>query len=364
MDKETGTYGLQATERRKMRNPAIEICRLVASIFVVFIHYGFPGEFGEVMNCLARFAVPFFFAVSGYFAYQKDEVVIKKRTIGILKLNLHATLLYLLWGSYEERYVFGRGRAAWLQRVFSEGNLTKWFINGVNPLAGHLWYLAAILECYIMLYLYVRWKGKKYDYYSLYVVSILLYAVHVMMGSVAAAVDFDVPYKIYRNALFTGIPMFSLGIFLREYGDKILETYRLSRKKLVMLIVLGAAFSVLQWRGTGKVEMPVGSVIEVVALMLLIVSLPANWGTGKVIAGVTSGLGVLSTYIYVTHIFWMDLYEIFWRKYITVLEKTALEYLSPVLVVLISVCTGVVYIMMKGMVEKAFTRLLHSFKKT
>lgn len=51
----------------RKRNKYIDAAKALACIFVVLIHCMFPGKIGLVFRALARFAVPLFFAVSGYF---------------------------------------------------------------------------------------------------------------------------------------------------------------------------------------------------------------------------------------------------------------------------------------------------------
>lgn len=71
----------------------LNIVKLVASYMVVFIHVSFPGQFGIDIVYLARFAVPFFFIVSGYFSYNSFNLKnIKKidkkiQTTGLLYLE-------------------------------------------------------------------------------------------------------------------------------------------------------------------------------------------------------------------------------------------------------------------------------------
>ena len=346
--------GLQT--RSGGRNGAIECCRLVASVFVVFIHYTFPGKLGAVMDCLARFAVPFFFMVSGYFAYQADETTIKKRAIGILKLDICATVFYFCWGLFRERYILHQGRMAWLMLMLPKTRLAQWPINGMNPFGVQLWYLDAAFMSYVVLYLYVRWKGKNCRYDTLYLVSVLLYAVHFMMSSVASVVYFEVPSELYRNALFFGLPMLSLGMFLREYQNKILETYHLSPKKLLLIAVLGAGFSVVQWWGTGKVEMPLGTLFEVIALLLLCVSVPTGMFGNRVLSALTSKFGALSTYVFLSHVFWNDIYQIYIMKYFSRLGGTWNAYLWPAMVALLSVGTGAVWVAVKAAAGKHFRR--------
>uniref|UniRef100_UPI003FA49461 acyltransferase family protein n=1 Tax=Enterocloster clostridioformis TaxID=1531 RepID=UPI003FA49461 len=44
-----------------------------ACIAVVLIHYNFPGYLGIIIKTLSRFAVPFFFGVSGYYCETKPS---------------------------------------------------------------------------------------------------------------------------------------------------------------------------------------------------------------------------------------------------------------------------------------------------
>ena len=50
------------------RNTTLELMKLLASYAVVFIHVLFYGRFGIIVDAIARFAVPFFFLVSGFFS--------------------------------------------------------------------------------------------------------------------------------------------------------------------------------------------------------------------------------------------------------------------------------------------------------
>ena len=52
------------------KNNTLELLKLFASYMVVFIHVFFHGNAGIAVDALARFAVPFFFLVSGYYSYQ------------------------------------------------------------------------------------------------------------------------------------------------------------------------------------------------------------------------------------------------------------------------------------------------------
>lgn len=48
-------------ESCRLYNPYLDIFKIFAAVSVCFLHYGFDGNFGKVVEALARFAVPFFF---------------------------------------------------------------------------------------------------------------------------------------------------------------------------------------------------------------------------------------------------------------------------------------------------------------
>ncbi len=64
---------------KTQKNNTLEILKLLASYMVVFIHVSFYGKLGVAIDALARFAVPFFFLVSGYCSYQITTEKIKKK---------------------------------------------------------------------------------------------------------------------------------------------------------------------------------------------------------------------------------------------------------------------------------------------
>lgn len=93
------------------RNHALDFVKGVACIAVVFMHCEFPGRLGTLVQCLVRFAVPFFFMVSGYFCF-------RPQTIG-LKYSLFVYILHpAAWH--------------WLDRVYAAAGIAT------HPVVGYL----------------------------------------------------------------------------------------------------------------------------------------------------------------------------------------------------------------------------------
>ena len=81
------------------KNYTLELLKLFASYMVVFIHVPFNGKIGDVAVALARFAVPLFFFISGYYSFQiKPAKIIKrmKNILGLFMVQLCATPCFML----------------------------------------------------------------------------------------------------------------------------------------------------------------------------------------------------------------------------------------------------------------------------
>lgn len=325
------------------RNQSMEVCKLIAAVFVVIIHVPFPGKLGGFTTCLARFAVPMFFAISGYFSFQADCEKLAGRIKRMFYLNVAATLLYAVWGCCKAVYYEG---SAWmyLRANLNTASVMKWLLLQVNPFGGHLWYLTAALIGYLVLWVYVRFSdGEKIHYQPLYIVSTALLGVCLACGELAAVVDVEVPYILYRNAWFFGLPMFSMGIFLREYQERIIAKFGLSARRLMGLFLVGMLVSVMQWRGVGVGELPVGMVLAVPALLLLMATHPHITGPSERLAKVVSTFGSMSTTIYVIHLLLSEVYTMLSSRYGSTLTAAEQDTRAAVAVICASVAVSVLW---------------------
>lgn len=307
---------MSALTKTASRNQSMEVCKLIASVFVILIHVPLPGKLGSLMACVGRFAVPVFFAISGYFSYNVGWKKLNRRLVHIVLLNIAAIGVCLLWGCI---HAYSQGENIWLYLLAKldpkAGDLAVWFVLQVNPFSGHLWYLTAIFLCYGALWLYVRFFGEEaVNYTPLYIFSLGLITFHIALGEMTIATGTRVSHELVRNFVFFGLPMFSLGIFLRQYQEQILTNFNLNGWKLAGLTALGALLSVLQWYGMGSGELPIGMLLLVPALMLWMASHPTL--TGNAFLGRTINLfGGVSTWVYITHLVVYDAYNTYlgWR---------------------------------------------------
>jgi peptidoglycan/LPS O-acetylase OafA/YrhL len=143
------------------RNYAIDFLKFFAILAVVVIHT-FPGDdrLGYfILDNLARFAVPFFFAASGYLFGLKVKDNLKsasyfKRYVGkILKIYLSWLIFYLAYDV--------------IKILLSDGNLGKYVKNltllnllyyGEGTSGYQLWFVISLVWSTIILYVFFRLK--------------------------------------------------------------------------------------------------------------------------------------------------------------------------------------------------------------
>lgn len=328
---------------KQERNQSIECTRLIASFFVVFIHCPFPNRFGQLVTGLGRFAVPLFFMISGYFSFGAGKEKLSGRAAQLFRLNLLGAALYALWRCLKAAHYGADLGTCLMQMVPTAPELVKWILVNDGPFAGHLWYLASSFVCTVVLLGYVRFFGERaVDYRPFYGICACLMAMQLVLGELASLLGMPVPYMLYRNALLMGLPLFGLGLFLGQYRQRLMENFALNDRKLLAAVLAGMVFSLLCAFGVGGVDLPIGTVAAVTALMLLMASHPRlteNWRLSRWIAR----FGKLSTAVYLLHLMVVEIYSIFLQSRFKTLLGSREDNLRPLVVLGITLMAAILW---------------------
>lgn len=282
------------------RNLCIDILKFISSCFIIFIHISLPGRTGSLLDCMARFAVPFFFSVSGYYAYNASTQTILIRMKRIIRLFILSNMLYFIY-ELIIRYLYNfQSISEYILNLINIRNIALFIFMQKNLIADHLWYLLAMILVYLFYLVYCTFfKDDKINYFTFYLASFLALLIHILAHTKFFGVDFSLHYLVIRDAVYFGLPMFALGMFLNEYSKKINDNYEINNKKLTMYLIIGFALSIIQWFGFGKVELPLGMIIVDICLILLCVNNKLEISEQK--TKLVSYLGKISTYIYIIH---------------------------------------------------------------
>lgn len=229
-------------EKERTENKSLYCLKVIACFSVVSLHFELPTHIGDIFFVFARFAVPFFFMIAGYFScFSKEEEAeqtIARRLRKLFVLVMGSFLFYFLLNLLLA--VKDGHMQEWLVTVFNLKNLLLLLIcNWTTPLAGvgHLWYMLALIYVYVI----YRYINRLHLHNIIYILSpiVLLGVVLIEILDFYSVVSVQEIY--YRNFLFVGFPFFMIGNFLNRYQEKFI----IRKKKKCKFLLAGLMIGIL-----------------------------------------------------------------------------------------------------------------------
>lgn len=202
---------MQGKETKK--NHFLDLLKGIACIGVVFGHALFPGQFGYVVLTAATGMVPIFFLISGYYSYQASQEKLllktKRKEKHIARITGGVLGLYLLWMLL--RVLLRKKAVSTILHVINVRSAVKFFVLNDTTMfdGGHLWFLLALLYCYIALYIIGRFQLMKFTY-PVIAIAFVLRIFAVSCGN----------WHYSQNFWVDGFPYFFLGFYLREHSER------------------------------------------------------------------------------------------------------------------------------------------------
>lgn len=321
------------------KNSTLELLKLFASYMVVFIHVSFYGNVGIAVNALARFAVPFFFLVSGFYSYQIPCEKIKKRIGTILTLLVVATVCYSTFEIVTLLYWNMDGLVALLHRYTEVSTFINLLIFNMpvssDLSSGHLWYLLAILYVYVIFYFLTKFRVQEKTVFS---ISFFLLFLHILLGEGLSLFGIVLPIQFVRNFALMGIPFFALGLLAKKYEDK----FQAIPSYVIFISALVGIFeSIFSRYYVGENELYIGSLF----LLFAAICTFTKYADVQHPSFLTALEGC-STYIYIFHIILSSvIYMIYSVLGIDIYSSALLENLHPIGVCVC--CTVFAYCLIK-----------------
>lgn len=251
-----------------MRNPVFDIEKAIAAYFVIFLHIRFPEPVGTAVNTIARFAVPLFFMISGYFSWYpegegtKDRYIRKLRHIGTLTAG--ACIFYLLW---EVLYALleKKDPAALLSSWFTWEKIKDFLLFQYVPFKWHLWFLPSLFLCCLAAACLRQRKQQKAGYLLI----LPLLGLHFILEELDFLWGGQLKTCMVRNAWLTGFPCFFLGMWVRSRKEtKVSALWTIRPGCLLALAAAGALCSLGERYFLGKSELYLGSMVCAFCLLL------------------------------------------------------------------------------------------------
>lgn len=322
-------------QHMQKRNCVIDIMRLVISVIIVFIHCPFPGAVGRYIIILGRVGVPFFLVLSGWFSYHPDQDTViartKKKMVDTVRLLCIFFAAYFLMNTITS-FLLKRDAFAWVQSYCNLDTLVNlvlynraWFLGSTG------YYPFLLLYVYIIFSFLVKTNTIRKAYYLIPV--LLLY--NVVCGEFT-----DIPWYHYGNFLFTGLPFFLLGHWLRANKtvlDKLSPIW-------LWLFLAGTISSFVEAHCFKSAYCHFGSILMAVSLFTACISSKLVWRQDLV-----SCFQRCSVYIFIVHCGLRDILKAFMQ----VTGLSCSPYVFPLLVLLASVLVSVVWDRIAVRMQKA-----------
>lgn len=255
------------------QNRTLNFFKGVACFCVVMLHAGFPGAVGKLLYGPSRFAVPFFFMISGYYVYDENmQMLVRKipRKIKHIAVLLVITeIVYLIWhvvqyailGGFENVY-------AWFADVFSVSTILRLLLFQTTPIGDVSWFLVALLLCYIAIWFVAKqnlWKSI-----SIFIPVLLL--TNIIVGELIPFLKIDTQWYWCSNFLVLGFPFFCLGSLIKKNQHGFCEKY--TTQKLVLIISLSVVCITIERVLTDASQLFIGNIFLTLALFLLCIKCP------------------------------------------------------------------------------------------
>jgi len=206
---------------------SVDVFRVFAIIAVIMIHstpfrysptepYNIFFVLDIIINQLSRFAVPFFFVISGYFwgvkVRQGQDITALTMTTAkrILLIYIAWCFIYLLpfdTASISKYGVLGPIKIIYWQIENSLQNPLKFIFEGTKR---HLWFLTALISSLLCCYCFIRYKLFK----SLIVCAVFFYILAILSKAYSTtSIGIDWEFNS-RNGPFFGLIFFVTGYIL------------------------------------------------------------------------------------------------------------------------------------------------------
>lgn len=233
------------------RNNAIDFIKCYAGFSVVCLHTApfLNSTFSSgkyvffIIDTLARFAVPFFFIVSGFLFVKKIIINKDNSSAYFFKYSKRIAKLYFGWTLFYFLYYMLRAlfESYLTHTPFSSPYIPEWSTIPILKLIAHifylgytgihLWYLIALLWSMPLLFIFIKYQKLN----TLLVISLILHIIGLLGNSYQGIMHLHIPT---RNAMFFGLFYCTLGGFFAYYE-------RLIQQKISE--VEGSTFGWLFW---------------------------------------------------------------------------------------------------------------------
>ena len=327
----------------------LNLIKIIAAFFVVTIHVHFPGDFGLAVIDIARFAVPFFFMVSGFFGYCLDKnrsvEKIKKRIKNIIFMFLSISVVYIVYKIVVAVLFYSNSPADVLEELFSAEAIVNFIFFNEPSVSVFLWYLPALIYTYVVFLVFEKNRLTQKMYFLIPFLFIAGVAFREIIEIPSDLPAFFRNSFLFRNYLFVGVPFFLFGHYIKSNEDKIKKEF--SYLSLIFIMLAGFAESVIAGNMHLQKNVYLGTFTAVFAIFVLAIKAEDRLNVKKIsVAG-----SKYSMYIYLLHILVKNIIIICVQYGGLNKLYNELKFIMPVIVFVITFIVSVVFVFIKDKIK-------------
>ena len=217
------------------RNHFLDFWKYIAAIGVILVHIQFPGPIGKSLAAAGSGGVCLFAVISGYACFGDSREASEKILQRLKRISLVTAVtlaIYVIFSFFlmrsigqSEQWVHGFSNPRSYLRMIVLGDFEFFY-------AAFLWYMIALIYCYIIFYFLIRYNKTKIIYILLPVTVILRIAAGIYISTPGA------DWHIRNNFLAGVLPMMCIGYAVAGHKAKI---EKLSKEFLTTITLLSAA---------------------------------------------------------------------------------------------------------------------------
>ncbi len=228
---------------QEQRNGIIDFWKFIFAIGVILVHIPLPGVWGNIGTAVGVCGVGFFYIISGYACYGPDKNVMCSKIMKRFRRNgiitIIAVAVYFLFAIIMAKF-FGTRQEVLLFKQYLRNPMSyvrMILLGDFEYIYGSaLWFMVALLYCYLIFYVIVRFELKK----LVYVLTPILLLVRIVVDSYVNS--FPVSWHISANVIVGALPMMLLGYVI---ADKKESLCKISNPVLIVSCIVSAALMFL-----------------------------------------------------------------------------------------------------------------------
>ncbi|MFP7492562.1 acyltransferase [Terribacillus saccharophilus] len=307
------------------RNYTIDFFKCLAIFAVVCIHthtfrdtavpFGHGDTWAFIIDTIARFSVPFFFAASGYLFAMKlqrtdDTFSYFRRYTGKLISLLAAWFAFYWIYDFIKMITTGTGtmseQKAELTAYFHDTFQWRTLLDGISYTQFQLWFMFALIFSIIIIYTAYRIRMLKLTLFIALVLNLV-----GLLGQSYGKLFHITMEETTRNGIYFGLFYTALGACFGLYEKQIIAKAQNIRVRTVgMMVVAGFAMKLLErYILHYRLDLPQGeyfiSTIPLTAVLLLFTLKARNIGNHRYVSLVAKNV----VGIYLIHTFWRSIFN-------------------------------------------------------